>query len=500
MHQKTLIGAAVWVSVIGLGIAACNNGDDEVVQVNSGVVIQNVTVVNTRDGSLAGGAAVVIDGGKIQRIVGNNAIRVGSSVQTVDGTGKYVVPGFLDMHTHTLDAADATPTKWPLLIANGITGVREMTGSAASVQRARQLNADSAAGKVDAPEILLIPGEIFGGELVGQPPIAGSSSAVAAVAEVQKQKAYGAGFVKNVRSTRDATLAMLTEAKNQGIDVAGHLSPSVGGKESSDNGWKAIEHLGGGLTILLDCSSNEDSIRTSVVAGAAIAQFRQSILDTYDDAKCQSLARTFAANKTWHVPTLIKLRTGLVTNDPAYVGDPNLVYVSKTLRASWAAAAQNFGLANDATSAARLQRYFSLQQTMPKLFKQNGVKMLAGSDTATGPAFVIPGFSLHQEFKLLAGAGLTPLDILLMTTLNGAEFLGRQATMGTVEEGKNADLVLLDANPVADVANLDAISGVFLKGRYFSKVALDKLKSDVAAAYAVQPAGIGSGVDKAHVD
>ena len=359
----------------------------------------------------------------------------------------------------------------------------------------------SAAGKVDAPEILLIPGDIIGGEAVGLPAIPASTSATVAVAEVQKQKAYGAGFIKSVRATRDATLAFLTEAKSQELDVAGHLSTAVGAKESSNLGWKAIEHLGAGLTILLDCSSNEDSIRASVVAGAATAQFRQSILDSYDDAKCQTLAKTFAANKTWHVPTLFKLRTGLVTNDPAYVGDPNLVYVSKTLRASWAAAAQNFTLANDATSATRLQKYFALEQTMPRLLKQNGVKMLAGSDTSSAPSFVIPGFSLHQEFKLLAGSGLSPLDILQMTTLNGAEFLGRLATMGTVEEGKNADLVLLDANPIADVANLDGISGVFLKGKYFSKAALDKLNSDVAAAYAIQPAGIGgSEMDKLHVD
>ena len=114
--------------------------------------------------------------------------------------------------------------------------------------------------------------------------------------------------------------------------------------------------------------------------------------------------------------------------------------------------------------------------------KRNGVKMLAGSDV--GGAWVVPGFSLQQEFHELAAAGLSPLEVLQTTTLNPAEFLKRQASMGTVEEGKNADLVLLDANPIDGVDNLGKISGVILKGRYFSKTALDKLKSDVAAAYA----------------
>ena len=117
--------------------------------------------------------------------------------------------------------------------------------------------------------------------------------------------------------------------------------------------------------------------------------------------------------------------------------------------------------------------------------------MLAGSDMSISPAisatWVIPGVSLHREFGLLAAGGLAPLDVLQMTTLNGARFLGREATMGTVDEGKNADLVILDANPLADVANLDKIAGVVLAGTYYSKQALDQMKSDVAAAYAAQP-------------
>ncbi len=99
------------------------------------------------------------------------------------------------------------------------------------------------------------------------------------------------------------------------------------------------------------------------------------------------------------------------------------------------------------------------------MLKQNGVKMLAGSDF--GGIWLIPGFSLHQEFHELAASGFSPLEILQMTTLNGAQFMHREATMGTVDEGKNADLVLLDANPIKDVANLDKIAAVVLKGKYF---------------------------------
>ena len=109
--------------------------------------------------------------------------------------------------------------------------------------------------------------------------------------------------------------------------------------------------------------------------------------------------------------------------------------------------------------------------------EDSGVPLLAGSDTG-GSQWVIPGFSLHQEFDLFAQAGLTPLQVLQVATWNGARFLGREATMGSVETGKNADLVLLDANPVANAANLHGIAGVVRAGVYYSPSALNRLKAD----------------------
>ncbi len=122
---------------------------------------------------------------------------------------------------------------------------------------------------------------------------------------------------------------------------------------------------------------------------------------------------------------------------------------------------------------------------MTKLLDDSGVPMLAGSD-ACGAVWEIPGCALHQEFDLLAGAGLAPLRILQMTTLNGAEFLGTTASMGTVEEGKNADLVLLGANPVEDAAHLHDVAGVVRAGRYYPAAELDGIKQRVAASRSVQ--------------
>lgn len=140
-----------------------------------------------------------------------------------------------------------------------------------------------------------------------------------------------------------------------------------------------------------------------------------------------------------------------------------------------------------------------MQLKVTKLMKQAGVKILAGSDLGGG--WVIPGFSLHQEFKDLAAAGRSPLEILQTTTFNGAQFLGREATMGTVEAGKNADLVLLDANPVSNVANLDKVAAVFLKGKYYSRAALDTLSNNAASTYAaLEMKDFSTAIDPTHPD
>ena len=124
-----------------------------------------------------------------------------------------------------------------------------------------------------------------------------------------------------------------------------------------------------------------------------------------------------------------------------------------------------------------MKQFFALQLKVAKLFEDSGVPMMAGSDTG-GSQWVVPGFSLHREFDLFAQAGLTPLQVLQIATLNGAKFLHRESSMGTVQMGKNANLVLLDANPLMDVANMHKLFGVVRAGIYFSGPELNKLKAE----------------------
>ncbi len=205
----------------------------------------------------------------------------------------------------------------------------------------------------------------------------------------------------------------------------------------------------------------------------------QRAIDTYSEDRCRTLANLLARNETWQVVTLIRNKTMLMPDLPEFQDDPNLKYVAPGVRTTWREALDIYSRTTTAAAKATYKELYEHNIRMVALFKQAGVGILAGDDFGGG--WVVAGFGLHQEFRELAKAGLSPLEVLQAATLNGARFLRRTATMGTVEEGKNADLVLLDDNPIARVENLDRIWGVVLRGRYYSRAALDKMKDEIGS-------------------
>jgi imidazolonepropionase-like amidohydrolase len=474
------------------------------VTVTTGTVINGVIVVDTRDGSLTPGMAVVVDNGKIARIAKAGSVVAAGTAQTIDASDKYVVPGYLDMHAHVIDRADMQTTLWPLLIANGITGFRQMSGSPELLARGQRLRQEIAAGTVVAPEPLLLVGRLF--NLTPDGGRAGITTPAAAVAEVLDQKRAGTDFIKVINVSREVFLATMEESKKQGLDVVGHLFPSVSGTDASNAGMRAYEHLGALLgNILFDCSTDEVAVRQGLMAqGVARSQqpgppptpeiiqrvlatptialrqddvaLIQRAIDTYSEDRCRTLANLLAKNETWQVLTLIRSKTMLMPDLPEFQDNPNLKYVAPEVRTMWREALDIYNR-TPAAAKATYKKLYEHNLQMVRSFKQAGVKILAGDDLGGG--WVIAGFGLHQEFRELEKAGLSPLEVLQTATLSGAQFLRRTATMGTVEEGKNADLVLLDANPIASVENLDRIWGVVLHGRYYSRPALDNMKDNV---------------------
>jgi imidazolonepropionase-like amidohydrolase len=219
-------------------------------------------------------------------------------------------------------------------------------------------------------------------------------------------------------------------------------------------------------------------INPLLLAKPAHAELIADAGESFNDDRAHALGRVFAADATWQCPTLIRSRTQQFCDDPAYRDDPNNRFASKRTLKSWHKAAETWR-SRPLVMRSTYRDHYARLLSMVRIFDTEGVKMLAGSDVS-GSGWEIPGFALHQEFGELAAAGLTPLRILQMTTVNAAEFLGTTDTMGTVEPGKDADLVLLSGNPIDDVANLHAIAGVVRAGRYYSSQSLGATIDSIA--------------------
>jgi imidazolonepropionase-like amidohydrolase len=483
----------------GLGGAAAQAKAPTPLAISQGLVLDGVTVVDTHTGRLTPNRTVVVEGGRITRIARAGAVKAMGSARRIDARGKYVVPGYLDLHVHPLDSTDPEGGL-TLLLANGVTGIRQMSGSPDILQKRREGRLMPAV----SPELLALPGTILTRANAGSPE--------AAVAEIDRQKDQGADFIKLIDTSPPTFFAAVAEAKRLGPPILGHLPTGVDVAEAARAGMTAVEHLGPTANLLLSCSTDEAQLRqaiaqaparatpppsaaptaaqinaTQIAAGnpvlltdAAGFALIQRVIDTYSDAKCRKLAALFVQAGMWQSPTLIRLHTMEFGDDPRHMNDPDLRYVPTAKRQGWQALGQQFQARITPVQHETFRQLFALQQKVVKLFDETGVRMTAGSDSGGGAGWDIPGFAIHHEFDLLAQAGLSPLRILQMATLDGAQFLHRQATLGAVAVGKDADLVLLDANPIASAANLHRIDAVVRGGIYYSRQALDEMKDGVA--------------------
>jgi imidazolonepropionase-like amidohydrolase len=420
---------------------------------------------------------VVIGDGRIAALGRDVKIPTGKSVTVVDASGRFLIPGLWDMHVHQWKKE----AFFPLFIANGVTGVRDMFSPLPPIKKWR---AEVTAGTTIGPQI------VAAGILVDgpSPACAPCSIAVANAAEGRKAvktvKEMGADFIK-VYSTlpRDAYFAIADEAKRQNMVFAGHVSEFVSASEASDAGQKSIEHLTG---VLVGCSAKEEELRKENEARLRADGFRgdtmtleqDRALETFDAKQAGALFARFKRNGTWMCPTLSVLRAQVLISDADFRNDPRLKYIQNFLKKQfWE---DGFGFKDrTAEDNARYRRVFQMQLEVVGMMKRAGVDFIAGSDTAN--PYVFPGFSLHDELALLVQAGFTPMEALQAATRNPALYLGLLDTIGTIEKGKIADLVLLDANPLAEIGNTRKINAVVVGGRLITKAELDKMLADVAS-------------------
>ena len=461
-------------------------------------ILDGATVVDPSDGTTAANVSIRIRDGRIVDVGPSGATREDPAAARIDVSGKFVVPGYNDMHSHALNLRNPSGSL-ALMLAEGVTGFRQMSGSPALLQA--RANGTLPIGSA-APGLLATPGTVL------TPLNAGSAGAAAQ--EIHRQHDQGADFVKLVLTSPDVFFAAVEEAKAVGLPIVGHLQDGVDAVAAAQSGFHSIEHLGPGSSVWASCSTDGDDIvregyeqptislppfkipfldrivmwrmqgllvNPAAYSSRADVERIQRAVDTYSDDRAAEVAARFIEHGTWQVPTMVRLRTMEYAGAPEYDRSEFLGYMPTKNVKRWRRVTKKFqGL--PAECRATYRTLYSRQLGLTKLFADKGVRMMTGTD---GGFLSGPGLTLREEFAELAEAGLSPLKILQMTTVDPAEFLGRQDTMGPIAPGRNADLVVLDANPLDSVANLHRIHAVVRSGNYFSAAKLATLKSSVAA-------------------
>jgi imidazolonepropionase-like amidohydrolase len=400
------------------------------------LVFNHVNVIAATGTPLQTNMTVVIAAGRISRVGKFGQTRVPAGAQVIDATGKFLIPGLWDMHAHLGSDDFDRDGHLALFIVNGVTGIRIMDGDQAHHRWRREITSGALIG----------PRMVIASAIIGQNPI----SVADARHEVRNAKQLGADFIKVHDSlSREAYFAVTDEARRLKLPVEGHVPLAITAAEASEAGQRSIEHFTG-----LDEAKS-------------------------DANKASALAALFRKNHTWLCPTIVMRLSYASLDDQTKSHDPRLAYVKPSWVRRWIRMSADAGKTPESEWLAR-RSLVQKEKTLVGLMQREGGGILAGTDEIS--PFVAPGFSLHDELELLVEAGLTTMQALQTATLNPARFLNKAKDMGTIEKGKVADLVLLDANPLVDIRNTTKISSVVVNGRLFDRQSLDRMLSDIKAA------------------
>jgi len=430
------------------------------------VVLAHVTVVDLRSGQLHQNQTIVIEGERIAVIGRSGAVVVPRGARVISAAGKYVIPGLWDAHVH-LSYLGACAL--PVFVANGVTSVRDCGARTEDTAIWRKKIAE---GELIGPRIKTSGPNLESREWLERarkilPPTDVAwrlgprrevTDAGQAAGVVESLASLGVDFVKFRNLPRASFMAVMTEAKRKGLAVAGHAPKGITLAEASEAGMKSIEHAET-ITLTLGSLSDEERLRSF-----------------------QMLAR----NGTLITPTLITDVAAHLTPDSEAVDIISDTHNVRDVRRKYVAAQtlqlwqHGIELKKQYEEAEDWRAQYRREVEDMRLAYRAGVRMMTGTDVG-GIFGLYPGFSLYDELELLVKeVGLTPVEALRSATQNPPAFFGSQNELGAIEPGKIADLVLLDANPLADIRNTRRIRAVVIGGKVLERPALDALLADVA--------------------
>jgi imidazolonepropionase-like amidohydrolase len=435
-----------------------------VIPMSRDTVLRNMTVV-IRDGRIA--------------LVGPAATtRVPEGARRIDGTGRFLIPGLADMHTHLHSDDPAipdsiAPAELGVMVANGVTAIRLMIGTPHHLT----LRNDVTAGKMLGPQLWVaspqVTGRVDANSYLTRTPEEGRDA-------VRRAAEGGFDFVKlTLELPRAVYDAIVEEARRRNIGVVGHVDVQVGVARALETGQQ-LEHLDAYLEAALADSA---PMRLALTQGLVFQPANWASMDHIDDRKVDRIAGVTARAGAWIVPTLFVFNTAFAVGEPDSLirSRPDWGLMPPAMRAGYLRAKERYWAPETAQQRTppRRARYVATRNRLVRAIHDSGGRILAGSDSPEW--FHEYGFALHRELQAFVAAGLTPYAALATATRNAAEYLGQSRQWGTIEAGKRADLVLLSANPLISIRNTERIEWVAVGGRWMSRAQLDGL-IDAAAA------------------
>lgn len=477
---------------IGISIlmASITLGCSETLDISSSAThITNVNTIDAKDG-LQSNMTVVLDGNRIIKSGPSAEIKSSNAKNTIDGKGKFLIPGLWDAHVHFAYMENLAPSMFQLFLIYGVTSVRDTGGK---IDFVKSWKDKSEANKSGAPRVKiagpLIDGlpNVYDGSDPSRPPLSvGAGSVEEAVKIVEQLDSIGVDLIKAYEMlTPEQFEAITARAKELGLKVTGHIPLSMDAISASDAGMNSMEHL---RNIEMSTAEDWEALKTQriklledgkndpggILRSRLHTAQRTRAAETQDEGNIAKVLDALIRNDVWQIPTLalISSTSGRAFTKAEY--QESFKYLPSDVEDIWKETIANI----DATPAPENSKiYTQWAANMVDRMHKKGINFMAGTDCPI--FFLTPGHSLHIELQRMVEYGMTPMDALTAATAQPAKYFGMQDSLGYISEGMIADLLLLDANPLDDIRNTLKINTLVKDGKVYDHSELEKLKSNL---------------------
>ena len=444
--------------LLALALSACKPGHHKASP--TAILIKNVTVVDVIDGTLRQNQQILVDSGRIQAIA-QEIPGAEHYSNKIDGQGSYALPGLTEMHAHIPSPPTAEKRieeTLYLYLAGGVTTIRGMLGHPYHLELRQRV----AQGDVPGPRIFTSSPSLNGNTV---------KSPEEAIRKVRQYAAEGYDFLKiHPGIQREVFDSLATTAREEGIPFAGHVPVEVGIRHALESGYATIDHVDGYLEGLVPESAG--------VQPGENGFFGFNFTKLADTSRIGELMEMTRKHKVWVVPTQSLFERWFAPTDAdSLLAQPEMKYMPEATLENWRNVKNQY-MEDPAWDAEQWKAFDAIRLELIRRLSSEGYGLLLGSDAPQ--LFNVPGFSLQHEIAGMERAGLSPIEILRMGTIYPARFFGQEDAWGSLDVGKDADILLLGINPLENPGALNSLKGVMARGMWFSREDLDRRLQEIA--------------------